>query len=311
MKLSIVSLAWLPSVALAFQGAAIASEPDSQAPSERAAIEAQPVTPSGPALWKVSDEDTTIYLFGTVHALPKDANWFSGNVESALSYADELVTEIPASAAQDPASQQMVMGKAMLAEGQSLRAMLNDTDRASYESALTNLGVPAEAFDRFEPWFASINLGIIPLMKEGYSAESGVETMIDKRAPADAERIGLETLTQQIDLFDSLPEKSQVAFMMVAANNIDQIAPLMKRMVDEWLEGDADQLSVLMNAGLTDPVLAQTLLYDRNERWAEWVDARLDRPGTVFMAVGAGHLAGERSVQDFLVERGIGVARVQ
>jgi hypothetical protein len=85
----------------------------------------------------------------------------------------------------------------------------------------------------------------------------------------------------------------------------------MKRMVAEWMEGDADGLAELMNQGLTDQVLADALLYDRNARWADWIDTRLDTPGTVFLAVGAGHLAGSRSVQDYLAGRGLTVTRLQ
>jgi hypothetical protein len=98
---------------------------------------------------------------------------------------------------------------------------------------------------------------------------------------------------------------------MASADNIDEVVPMMDRMVAEWLEGDADGLTVLMNEGLTDPVLADALLYQRNKRWAEWIDERLDRPGTVFIAVGAGHLAGRDSVQDYLTRSGLTVTRVQ
>ena len=311
MKLSVTRFAWLPAIALLLPGCATA--PDAELASAPAPVAAgqQPVERAGPALWKVADEDTTIYLFGTVHALPEGTEWFSGPIETALAGADELVTEIPASAAQDPAAQQMVMSKAMLPEGEILRDRLGDTDRASYEAALGTLGMPPAAFDPFEPWFAGMNLGVLPLMKEGYSAESGVEAMIEQLAPAEAKRAGLESLADQINLFDNLPEDSQVAFLMVTADNIEQIAPLMKLMVADWLEGDADGLAELMNQGLTDPVLADALLYNRNARWADWIDTRLDTPGTVFLAVGAGHLAGTRSVQDYLADRGLTVTRLQ
>ena len=66
-----------------------------------------------------------------------------------------------------------------------------------------------------------------------------------------------------------------------------------------------------MNRSLTDPALAKALLYDRNANWAECIDERLDTPGTVFIAVGAGHLAGEKSVQDYLAGRDIAVTRIQ
>ncbi len=300
---------------LALQGCATpVSDTVAAAAPAGATVPAAPPAPAertGPALWKVADADTTVYLFGTVHALPQATDWYSGPIANALGRADELITEIPNSATTDPASQQMVMAKAMLPADASLRTLLSDDDRNSYEAALTGLGMPPGAFDRFEPWFAGMTLAILPLMKSGYSAESGVELSIDKLAPESAARGSLETLDWQIDMFDTLPEQSQISFLMASADNIDQIAPLMDRMVAEWLEGDADGLAELMNMGLTDATLAEALLYDRNASWAGWIDDRMDSPGTVFLAVGAGHLAGKRSVQDYLAERGFTVERVQ
>ncbi|MDX1703532.1 MAG: TraB/GumN family protein, partial [Altererythrobacter ishigakiensis] len=92
---------------------------------------------------------------------------------------------------------------------------------------------------------------------------------------------------------------------------IDQIKPLLDQMVAEWVEGDAHALATLMNEGLTDPALAESLLYKRNRNWADWIDTRLDEPGTVFIAVGAGHLAGDKSVQEYLKAREIETVRVQ
>jgi uncharacterized protein YbaP (TraB family) len=66
----------------------------------------------------------------------------------------------------------------------------------------------------------------------------------------------------------------------------------------------------MLNAELDDPVLHKRLLTDRNARWAQWIDGRLKQPGTVFVAVGAGHLAGSDSVQRQLRKRGIKVRRV-
>ncbi|MEC7889783.1 MAG: TraB/GumN family protein, partial [Pseudomonadota bacterium] len=170
-------------------------------------------TGDGPGLWKVADEDTTIYLFGTVHALPDSVDWYQGPIESALAETQELVTEIPSSETQDPASQQMVMSKAILPADQSLREMLSDSDRTTYEAALTKLDMPPAAFDRFEPWFAGMTLSVLPLIKAGYSAESGVEAKLEQLAPASAARGALETMEWQIGLFDSLPKESQTAFL--------------------------------------------------------------------------------------------------
>jgi hypothetical protein len=60
-----------------------------------------------------------------------------------------------------------------------------------------------------------------------------------------------------------------------------------------------------------DPRLAAALLHPRNRAWADWIAARLATPGRVFVAVGAGHLAGPHSVQAMLAERGLTVTRLQ
>src|SRR4051812_27740281 len=46
---------------------------------------------AGPALWVVHDADTTIYLFGTFHALDGRSNWFSHGVRAAFDASDQLV----------------------------------------------------------------------------------------------------------------------------------------------------------------------------------------------------------------------------
>lgn len=266
--------------------------------------------PTGPALWKVADADTTIYLFGTIHALPPGTDWFNGPIATALGQSGMLVTELPNSALTDPAAQMAIGRKATLAEG-TLRDLLSAEQRASYEAALTALDLPPNAFDPFEPWFAGMNLSILPLIKDGYSPESGVEIVIESKAPPAIERAALETLDAQIALFDEMPVAMQIDFLMSAAENIDTIKPAIDAMVADWLEGDADGLARLMNAGVSDPALAELLLYERNRAWAGWIDARMDAQGTVFVAVGAGHLAGERSVQDYLAQRGLTTERVQ
>jgi hypothetical protein len=276
---------------------------------------AEPVSvaaaPSGPALWKVADKDTTIYMFGTVHVLPETANWYDGRVSTALAASDSIVTELPMSAMEDPASQQLIMGMAMLPPEKSLRAMLTADQRATYEAAMAKLKMPPETFDRFEPWFAAMTLSVLPLMQNGYKLDKGVEKVLEGKAGS-IERGAVETLEGQMKLFDELPLEAQVAFLTATAANIDKVVPSLDAMVAAWQTGDADKLAELMNDSLKDdPALADRLLYARNRNWAQWIDDRLDRPGTVFMAVGAGHLAGNQSVQDALAARGIKSMRVK
>ncbi len=280
-------------------------------PVASAQLPVEQVELGGPALWKISDEDTTIYLYGTVHALPKDVDWYKGNVAAALASSDILVTEILQTPETVTKMQSIIMNTGMLPADKNLRDMLDDDQKAAYEAAMTKLGMPVATFDRFEPWYASMMLAMLPIMKEGYSPDSGVENVLSSKGGETKARGELETLEFQMTLFDQLPIESQIAFLVQAAEGVDTIKPMLDKMVAEWLEGDADGLAALMNEGLTDQVLADRLLYQRNTNWAEWIDTRLDTPGTVFVAVGAGHLAGAKSVQDALELRGIKTYRVQ
>jgi len=269
-----------------------------------------PAGPEGPALWSVSDEDTTIYLFGTVHVLPKEVKWYDPEIAGALAEADAIVTEIKMDPSSEAAMQQLAMSKGTLPAGTTLRSLLDEEQTAAYEAALGKIGVPAEAFDQLKPWMVGLSLSMIPLMQQGYSPDSGVEKIVISKA-GDKPQEALETAEFQLGIFDNLPPDQQVAFLMSAVDGVDEVKTMLDAMVAEWVEGDADSLAEIMNDGMDDPALAEALLYQRNANWAEWIEERLAEPGTVFIAVGAGHLAGEKSVQDYLSEKGIETARVQ
>ena len=264
----------------------------------------------GPALWKVADADTTIYLFGTVHVLPKEIEWYDATIATALEGSDMLVTEIPMDAASEAGMQQLMGAKGMLPAGTTLRSLLTPEQSATYTAAMGKMGLPVEAFDPVKPWLAGLTFSLLPLMQQGYDLNSGVEKVLLAKV-GDKPKGSLETAEFQLGIFDGMTQDAQVAFLMEAATGIDEVKPMLDRMVTEWSEGDADQLAEVMNEGMDDPKVAEALLYSRNANWAEWIDNRLDQPGTVFIAVGAGHLAGAKSVQDILSQKGIKVTRVK
>src|SRR5690606_23102730 len=87
-------------------------------------------------------------------------------------------------------------------------------DRAGYEAALTKMGVPVDTFDSFEPWYAAVGLSTLPLMRDGFASENGVEELLDARAKAAGRpHQGLETAEYQLSLFDSLPEPVQRRYL--------------------------------------------------------------------------------------------------
>ena len=269
-----------------------------------------PPAPLKPALWSVSDADTTIYLFGTIHALRPGLPWFDGAVAQAFAESGTLVTEIADVGSMDTA--QTLLGSAMLPPGQTLRGKLSEADRALFDAALARASIPAAALDRFKPWYAAVVLSSLPLLRAGYQLDQGVEIQLATRARASGKsQQALETAAYQLGLFDSLPEASQLAYLKQVVENLDQVTAQIDSLIVEWGQGDAEGLAAQMNADKSDAELVEVLLARRNRAWAEWIDKRLETPGTVFLAVGAGHLAGSGSVQDVLSGKGIASQRLQ
>ena len=263
-----------------------------------------------PALWKVSDADTTIYLLGTIHLLPKGLDWFRGPLAAAFEQADELVTEIPEV---DPAASQAVLLKrGILPADQRLRDQMSAAERAKFEQTLAGFDLPPAAFDRFKPWYAAVVLATLPLQRSGYTLANGVEAELASRNQARGRpRIGLETLDYQLSLFDEFPAKVQRRYLFEVIAALPDIDKDVTAMVEAWRMGDAAKLAALMNAEEDDPAMVAALLINRNKAWANWIKARLERPGVAFVAVGAGHLGGKGSVQDQLKPLGIRSTRVQ
>lgn len=277
-----------------------------------AAKTAPATTDADPALWVVKDEDTTIYLFGTVHVLKPGLSWFDEAVKDAFDKSDQLMLEIVLPEDQAAMAQKMIP-LAIDQSGKTLSSRLSPDELKAYQAAMTGIGVPPAQFEMFEPWFAAMTLSVLPLTKLGYDPEQGAEKLLTNFAKSAGKPIGaLETIEEQLGFFDTLPEAQQVAFLNSVVKDIDKLGPTLDKLVVLWGKGDPDGLAATMNESMEEtPELAKTLLFDRNARWADKLKTRMDQPGTLFVAVGAGHLAGEHSVQDYLKERGLTAERVK
>lgn len=297
--------------ALSFMLAFPAMAEDAPTPLPAQTAAPLPATPPArPALWKVADKDTTIWLFGTIHILPENIDWYEGPIARAFEDSGELVTEIPIDKTQD--SQAVILQKSLRQDGKALRDTLDDKQRAGYDKAMGSIGLPPQAFDRNDTWFAALMLTLIPLKASGYNLESGVDTQVGEKAKARHMRNdALETPEYQISLFDTLPDDTQRRYLDEVVQALPTVKSDIDAMVADWKAGKPEELAKLLNEQEDDPQLREVLLTHRNENWAKWLKARLDKPGTVFVAVGAGHLAGRGSVQEQLERVGIKSQRVQ
>ncbi|WP_241491865.1 TraB/GumN family protein [Sphingomonas endophytica] len=253
-----------------------------------------------PALWVVKDRDTTIYLFGTIHVLKPGLSWFDEAVKTAFDRSQTLVLEM---VEPDAATQQKVVAAtAFNPGGTPLTAQLSPNYRAAFARAMDEGHVPAEAYNLMRPWFAAVTLSLLPVQKLGYDPANGPEKVLTAAAKKSGKKIvGLETFEGQLHIFDTLPQPAQVQLLESTIDELPKVDATFRALVDAWAAGKPEGVAKEMNDSLKDsPEVTKALLTDRNKRWAAWIAERMKRPGTVFIAVGAGHLAGTGSVQDQL-----------
>ena len=298
---------------------ACAQAPNAPAGNQAApAAQARPPLPGAdrdadPALWVVRDADTTIYLFGTIHLLD-GRTWFNDEVKTAFDASQELVMEarLPEDVA---ALQGMIIRYAMDPQGPTLSSRLTPAQNEALNRALGSLGVPAGAFDHMEPWFVSLTLSAALIQQLGLSADNAPETVLTRAAQARQVPIGeLEGMEHQIRIFDAMPAALQMAQLTQTLDELDHVGEKFQPLLTAWSTGDVDRLAAVAAAeeGHTadDRALHRILFTDRNTAFAAWVGQRLGQPGTVFIAIGAAHLAGPDSVQAHLRTLGIQSARV-
>lgn len=267
-------------------------------------------TDADPALWVVRDKDTTLYLFGTVHVLKPGMTWFDEAVKDAFDASDEVVLELADPTG--PETMAAVLKLGMTTSGPTLSEKLSDEQRAHFTPAIEKLELPAAVFDRQKPWMAAVTLQMFPLLKLGYDPAVGPETVLISAAKKAGKPVsGLETPEEQLRYLDNMPEKEQLAFLGSTLEHLPKVGEETAKMVTIWAKGDDKGIGRMMAAGTDSKVVTEALLTARNRRWADWIDKRMAKPGTVFVAVGAGHLAGKHSVQSFLKQYRLKAKRIK
>jgi uncharacterized protein len=123
---------------------------------------------------------------------------------------------------------------------------------------------------------------------------------------------GLETTPQQLGYFDTLSAKAQQTFLESMVDDSEGADLEFRKMIRAWGQGDEKAIALSFDDELKlSPELADVLLRQRNRNWTAWIAKRMEKPGAIFVAVGAGHLAGPDSVQNMLAKQGFKTTRVQ
>ena len=268
---------------------------------------------NAPALWEVKDKDTTVYLFGTIHLLPRESRWRTPKLDEAVQNSQTLVLETLI----DTANPQQLAG-IMAALGFSsglppIADRVAPDKRPQLEAAIAKTQVPRAMFDRMETWAASFTLLGAQFQMLGVEGEQGVEAVLRKSFAASGKPVAqLETNQEQLSFFDRLPESAQRELLEGAIEKPEEMKQQFAGMLQAWLSGDVNLIGQSFNRDLSgSPELKLALLTRRNYNWSQWIERRMSQPGTVMIAVGAGHLAGDGSVQHYLESRGYKVKRLQ
>ncbi|HEX8222230.1 MAG TPA: TraB/GumN family protein [Allosphingosinicella sp.] len=276
------------------------------------AAEPATVEAKRPALWKLADSDTQIWLFGTIHMLPEGQKWRTPALESALAGSEELVLEV--ADIDDMMASARAMQKLGMASGlPPIAERVPEDKRAALRAMIAESGYPEAVYDRLETWAAALPLLGVSFKRLGLDPELGVERQIGAPFRAAGKRVvGLETIEQQLGFFDTLSEGAQRALLLAVIEDTKETRAQFRSMLDAWASGDLKGIArTFDDETQMSPELKEALMRKRNARWAQWLERRLEQPGTVFVAVGAGHLAGQDSVQSMLKARGLKAKRVQ
>jgi len=236
-----------------------------------------------PAMFMVRDADTTIYLFGTFHALDSRTQWFNKDLRDAFDQSNELVLET------------------LIPEGPVVPGR-------------RGLPIRAPSVTPSASFLATTRMAIDAGQAQGMQVSNGADMILRHAAEQEGKPVeGLETLEFQLNMFNSMPAASRSQpGDTPAAPPIQSLSKTMVQMESAWKQGDqkvfVDMLGQLQQAS---PDTYRVMFTERNARWADWIAARMRTPGTVFVAVGAGHLAGKDSLLVRLAEKGIGSTRVE
>lgn len=265
---------------------------------------AAPAFAQSPALWSVSDADTTIYLFGSVHAMPGNPTWFDGAIRDAYIASDEIAVETVADpTARDPGAERYAKSKL------PLRRYLTPPQTSKLEAALAKIGANRSALDPYKPWYANFMMSMAAMSDSGFSAGSGVESVLHRAAERDGKKVtGIETREHQYSVIDSIPIAAQVRQLDMTISDPAAVKASAQTRVRCWQAGDLACISDAIDREYQAvPEAREAIIVRRSGVFAHWIADRIKQPGTVFVAVGLDHFAGRGSLIEQMAAMGFEV----
>lgn len=261
-----------------------------------------------PAMWKVSDADSSIYLFGSIHVFTHEVDWRTPEFDRELKAADYVYFEMVFDEAAYATIGRMMLVEGRLRDGRTLWDLLTPEQADTVRGAIVASSLDPAAFEFMQPWMAELMLS--GGMVQG--AKVGVELQVESEVPQERKR-GLETAEEQMGFFSGLSEADQVANLVNSAEQLAAIdgRAVIEQLTDAWAQGDADALDILNHTELGGgDTRFEQLITQRNARWISQLKALLADNDNALVIVGAGHLVGKGGVPELLRQAGYTVERI-
>jgi uncharacterized protein len=260
----------------------------------------------GAAVWSLKGANNTVYLAGSVHALPKDNAALSPELELAYRAADAIVMEVDLDDLNPLEAVDFVSTHGTLPEAQTLADIVGAKQYAGIIKLADSVDLPELAIARLEPWAAAMVLTQFALVKSGFDPQLGIDMQLTERARADRKPIdGLETVVEQLGIFDARSVGEQSKFLVDAANDVPKMHEDLQRLVAAWRKGDMRGLEREFNKERAQaPALYDELLGARNRRWLPKIEALLQSDRNYLVLVGTLHFVGSDGLLELLARGG-------
>lgn len=260
-------------------------------------------------LWKIEGNGLAqpSYLFGTIHIINEADYFLPKGTLQAFGESEQVYFEINMAEMNDIGAMMGILPKTFMADGLTLKDLLNDADYAVVEDHFQKMGMPLFLLERIKPMFLSIfamggdfDMGGIQIG----SLKSYEMEFMKLAEDSDKPTGGLETIEFQMSVFDSIPYKDQAAMLVDMIQRSDEGSDQFEEMTKMYLTQDIESMVTTISedpSGLGN--YEDVLLRKRNEAWIPIIQKQANLK-TTFFAVGAGHLAGEYGVIKLLQKAG-------
>jgi uncharacterized protein YbaP (TraB family) len=267
---------------------------------------------AAPAIWKVSDDDSSIWLFGSIHLLPPDVEWRTSYLDKVVSKADRVFFETDISPEAQVALTTRTFELGFNRDGRLLSEIIGADLTERLRDAADEQALPMAMLLTMQPWMAATTVSMVPMTDMNFSPALGVDTVLSAELNADRKGF-LETGDQQLDFLAGGTEEEQVAMLEATLDTLDVMESDLEGMLDAWMSGEPEQLGdiFITQTGGYEKETLDRLIDRRNRSWVEQIATMLDADESNLLVVGAAHLAGEASVIKLLEEQGFTSERAQ